>query len=198
MFIQIIEGKVADKDLLQRQLERWRKEIKPSATGYLGSTGGYTADGRTFALVRFESEDAARANSERPEQDAWWNETVKAFDGQPTFHSCSEVDTLLGGGTNDAGFVQLIRGRAKDPAAMRSSMSEFEAQLREIRPDLLGIVVAWHTDGDREFTQVAYFTSEADARRHEQATANNEARDQYVAMFDGAPTFVDLVELDID
>lgn len=198
MFIQIIEGKLADKDLLQRQLERWRTEIKPSTPGYLGSTGGHTADGRTFALVRFESEDAARASSERPEQDAWWNETVKAFDGEPTFHSCSEVDTLLGGGANEAGFVQLIRGRAKDPAAMRSGMSEFEAQLREIRPDLLGIVVAWHADGDREFTQAAYFTSEADARKNEQAAGDNEARNQYMDMFDGAPTFVDLVEVDID
>ena len=198
MFIKIIEGKLADKDLLQRQLERWRKEIKPSATGYLGSTGGYTADGRTFALVRFESEAAASANSERPEQDAWWNETVKAFDGEPTFHSCSEVDTLLGGGTNDAGFVQLIRGKAKDPAAMRSRMSEFEAQLREVRPDLLGIVVAWHADEDRAFTQAAYFKSEADARKGEQATENEGTRQEYVDLFDGAPTFIDLAELDLD
>jgi len=198
MFIQIIEGKLTDKDLLQRQLQRWRKEIKPSATGYLGSTGGYTADGRTFALVRFESEDAARANSERPEQDAWWNETVKAFDGEPTFHACREVDTLLGGGTNDAGFVQLIRGKAKDPAAMRSGMAEFEGQLRELRPDLLGIVVAWHADGDREFTQAAYFKSEAEARKNEQNTGHDETRQQYQDMFDGAPTFVDLVELDLD
>src|SRR4051794_38537138 len=71
MFIQIIQGKVSDADHLRRQLERWRKEIKPGAKGYLGHTGGVTADGRTIAMVRFESEADAKANSDRPEQGAW-------------------------------------------------------------------------------------------------------------------------------
>ena len=31
-----------------------------------------TADGRMVALVRFDSEEAARRNSDRPEQGAWW------------------------------------------------------------------------------------------------------------------------------
>ena len=38
MLVQVIEGKLTDADLLSRQLERWRKEIKPGAKGYLGST----------------------------------------------------------------------------------------------------------------------------------------------------------------
>jgi hypothetical protein len=196
MFIQIIEGKLADKDLFRRQIERWRAELKPSTPGYLGSTGGYTADGRAVAVVRFESEDAARASSERPEQDAWWNETVKAFDGDPTFQSSTEVDTMLGGGADDAGFVQLIRGRAKDKAAVRATMSQFEEELPKVRPDLRGIVVAWHEGND--FTQIAYFTSEAAARENESATAQSETRNQWTDLLDGEPSFVDITEVDID
>ena len=100
--------------MLRRQLELWRREIKPGASGYLGSTGGVTSDGRSITLVRFESEQAARANGERAEQGAWWTETAKAFDGGVTFHDCREVDTILGGGSNDARFVQVMDGRARD------------------------------------------------------------------------------------
>src|SRR2546423_841431 len=107
MFIQVIEGKVGDPELLRRQTEAWRREIKPGAKGYLGSTGGITPDGRGITLARFESEAAARANSERSEQGSWWNETAKAFDGEVTFRDCRDVDELLGGGSNDAGFVQI-------------------------------------------------------------------------------------------
>ena len=119
MFVQVIEGKLKDRDLLQRQLERWRKEIKPGAKGYLGSTGGGTADGTSFAVVRFESEADARANSERAEQGAWWNETSKAFDGEPSFTESSDTETLFDGGSNDAGFVQVMKGKVKDAAAFR-------------------------------------------------------------------------------
>ena len=68
MFVQVIQGKLKDADLLNRQVERWRKEIKPGAKGYLGSTSGNTADGRSIAVIRFESEADARANGERAEQ----------------------------------------------------------------------------------------------------------------------------------
>ena len=125
MFIQVIEGKVKDADLLRRQNDRWLAELKPGTKGYLGSTGGVTPDGRSIFLARFESEDAARANSERPEQGAWWNETAKAYDGEPTFHDCREADTMFGGGSNDAGFVQVIQGKAKDQAAMRKRIEQW-------------------------------------------------------------------------
>ncbi|MGR6999145.1 hypothetical protein ACU686_15000 [Yinghuangia aomiensis] len=38
-----------------------------------------TDDGKFIALVRFESADAARRNSERPEQAAWWNDVSSLF-----------------------------------------------------------------------------------------------------------------------
>jgi hypothetical protein len=195
MFIQVIQGKVKDADLLQRQFERWLQELKPGATGYLGSTEGTTPDGRAITIARFESEEAAQANSDRPEQGAWWNETEKGFDGEVTFKNSTDVDTLLGGGSDDAGFVQVMQGRAKDQEQMRAAMSEMEAQLRDRRPDLKGIVVAWH--GNNEFTQAVYFTSEGAARQGEQAT-QDERDDEFGSLLDGELTFFDLPEPTLD
>lgn len=196
MFIQVIQGRVGDADQLRSQLERWRTELKPSAVGYLGSTGGVTEDGRGITLVRFESEEAARANSERPEQGAWWNEAVKAFDGEVTAHDCREVDTAFDGGSNDAGFVQVIQGRAKDQEAMREAARQIKDQLHELRPDILGIVVGWHGDGG--FTQAVYFSSGPAARQAEAATENDGLREAYMSLIDGEPTFFDLTSPDLD
>ncbi len=196
MFIQVIQGKVSDADHLQRELERWRTEIKPGASGYLGSTSGVTPDGRSITLVRFDSEEAARANSERPEQGAWWNEAVKAFDGEVIFHDCREVDSAFGGGSNDAGFVQVIQGRAKDQEEMRRRAPQLEKQLHERRRDILGIVVGWHGDGT--FTEAVYFTSAEGARQGEAATENDELRQEFMTLIDGEPTFFDLTTPDLD
>ena len=191
MFVQVMSGKVKDADLLQRQNDRWIEEIKPGAKGYQGATGGLTPDGRFIILARFESEQAAETNSGRAEQDAWWNETEKAFDGEVTFYNCTEVDTPFGGGSNDAKFVQIIQGRAKDPQLLRSMGQEREAELNEKRPDILGMLVAWHGDGGG-FTQAVYFKDENSARQQEKATENDEMRQEYQNMFEGEPTFYDL------
>ncbi len=197
MFVQVIQGKVSDPERYQRQTEAWQRDLKPGAVGYLGSTGGVTADGRGITIARFESEDAARANSERPEQGAWWAETAAAYDGEVTFHDCHDVDLLLGGGSNEAGFVQIIQGRAKDQEAMRRMAEEATTQLRDKRPDILGILVAWHGD-DGGFTQVVYFESEKAARAQEEATADDELGREFMDSFDGPPTFFDLPEPQLD
>src|SRR3954471_7895379 len=196
MFVQIIEGKLKDPDLLQRQLERWRKEIKPGAKGYLGSTGGATADGGSIAVVRFESEADARANSERAEQGAWWNETSKAFDGEPTFTESSDTDVLFGGGSNNAGFVQVMKGKAKDPAAFRKWGKEHEGDLKKIRPDLIGGLDVYQPDGS--FVSVAYFTSEAEARENEKAMGESPMMAEYMSHMAGEMEFLDITDPEID
>ena len=40
MFVQAIEGRVADREALRRELERWENELRPGARGFLGSTAG--------------------------------------------------------------------------------------------------------------------------------------------------------------
>ena len=190
MFVQVIEGKIADAELRNRQLDTWRKDIKPGAKGFLGATGGITPDGRTIDLVRFESAEAAQANSTRPEQGAWWSETEKAYAGPVTFRDCRDVDVLLGGGSNEAGFVQVIQGRVKDETFFRKMATEHEADLRKARPDILGMLVAWHGDGS--FTQAVYFKDEAGTRKLETATEQDDMAKEFADQFVGEPTFYDL------
>ena len=195
MFVQVVQAKVRDADLWAKQAERWRTEIKPNATGFVGSTSGVTADGDMITVVRFESEEAAKANSDRPEQGAWLEETAKAFDGGATFHDCRDVDVVLDGGSNDAKFVQVMQGRAKDQQRMRNQQREMEPELRKVRPDLMGATMAWHGDGG--FTQVAYFASEQEARKNEQAMAQSPVLQQFMSQIDGDMTFYDITKPDL-
>lgn len=167
MFIQVITGTVADLEGLKRQVERWQAEVRPGATGYLGTTAGVTDDGRLAVLARFESEEAARRNSQRSEQGNWWAETEKCLNGVAFLESAS-VDTLLGGGNNAAGFVQVMVGRVKDTAmleALGPRKAEIESALRRARPDVLGDVMIVTADGS--YIEAVYFASEAEARRAE-------------------------------
>ena len=154
MFVQVIEGKVSDKAGLHRQMDRWEAELRPGAAGFLGSTGGVTDDGVGFAIARFESAAAAKANSERAEQGAWWSETEKCFDGPVSFTDSEDVEEFLGGGSNDAGFVQVMK-TANGPSreVVHNLDKEFEKHASTFRPDLIGGVRVWtgpFVDGGRE------------------------------------------------
>src|SRR5690349_19935244 len=85
MFVQVIRGETTDQQQLHAALDTWAEQLAGGAMGWLGSTAGITEDGRFVALVRFDSEDAARRNSDRPEQHQWWMETSKLFGGDVSF-----------------------------------------------------------------------------------------------------------------
>ncbi|HEU5309605.1 MAG TPA: hypothetical protein VFW97_19955 [Acidimicrobiia bacterium] len=168
MFIQVISGTATDVEAMQRQVDRWQAELRPGAVGYLGTTMGFTDDDRFVVLARFESADAARANSDRAEQGEWWAEMEK-LTKDVTVHDCSRIETLFGGGKDDAGFVQVMQGRIKDQAkadAVFARSAEAERVLGAARPDVIGEVVAIHDDGDG-YTDAVYFSSEAEARTNE-------------------------------
>jgi hypothetical protein len=196
MFAQVFQGQLADADLWRRQTAIWRTQIRPQTKGFLGFTTGITADGYAITMARFTSEESAAADSELPDQGAWFEQTSKAFAGDVTFHDCKDVDLMLDGGTDQAGFVQFMQGRSLDESAMRSSNPSRDAELRRLRPDLLGAVVAWHGDGG--FTQASYFTSEAEARKNEEAMAKSPVFAEYLQLLDGTPTFYDLAEVDFE
>ena len=196
MFLQYMQGKLRDRGIYETQIEKWRTDVKPKAIGYLGSTSGVTDDGDLVAVARFESTEAAEANNDIPEQSAWWSEMEKAFDGEVTFIDCNTVDLVAGGGSDQAGFVQIMLGRAVDPQAMRDAGQSMEAELKEMRPDVLGGVVGWY--GDRQFVQAMYFTSEADARKAEQGMADDPQIDEWSKMLDGDLTFIDIKNPDYD
>jgi hypothetical protein len=164
MFMQIIEGTTNDAEGLRRQHERWQQDVAPAAEGFLGVTGGVAADGTVILLARFEDEKSASRANAGPEQDAWWNETAKYFDGDPTVRGTTDVELQQGGGSDAAGFVQVISGRVRDRARLVEIETKLMSKMQEMRPDVIGSVRAW--DGDR-FTEAIYFTSEADARAGE-------------------------------
>jgi hypothetical protein len=106
------------------------------------------------------------------------------------------VDVLFDGGSDAAGFVQVMQGRAKDQNQMRSQEREMEPELRKVRPDLIGGIVAWHGDG--AFTEVVYFPSEEVARQGEAAMANTPVVEKFMSLIDGDLTFYDLTTPDVE
>jgi hypothetical protein len=174
MFVQVIQGKTSNPEALRAAVDRWVQDLAPGATGWLGSTGGVTEDGRFIAAVRFESEESARRNSERPEQDRWWAETEKLFDGAATFRDSSDVTVDLNGDPDQAGFVQIMQGRNTDPDRARQLMNQDADKWTALRPDVIGSVAIGHDGG--AYTMVMYFTSEADAREGERKEVPPELR----------------------
>jgi hypothetical protein len=144
-----------------------------------------------IALARFDSEEDARRNSDRPEQDKWWSDLVSLLDGEPRVAEGSDVTLTLLGNPDDAGFVQVVRGRTTDPARMRDLMSPPE-DLRSLRPDVIGDVTLLAGD---ELISFLYFTSEEEARQNEKKEMPAEmqaAMDEAMKLAAGEPEWFDL------
>lgn len=176
MFVQVIEGRVADRDGLRRQMDRWMSDLRPGATGFLGSTAGVTDDGHGITFARFESAAAAKANSERPEQGSWWAETEKSFAGEVTFRDADDVETFLAGGSDDAGFVQVMKGSGVNRDRLHAMDDAFEQHAASFRPDVIGGLRVW--TGSDTYIAAVYFTSEAEARAGETKEPPAELADQ--------------------
>jgi hypothetical protein len=195
MFVQVIQGQVSDAAAVRSAFDRWIQDLAPGADAWLGSTAGVTDDGRFIAIARFESEQAARRNSDRPEQDAWWSETAKLFTGGATFTDSTDVTVDITGNPDDAGFVQVIQGRSSDPARATELMGQDSTEWAAFRPDIIGSVGAGHAGG--AYTTVVYFTSEEAARegeRKEMPPTLKAQMDEMSALNVGTPDFFDLRE----
>ena len=193
MFAQVIQGKVSDPEAVKAATDRWVRELGPGAAGWLGSTGGTTDDGRYITVVRFESEEAAQRNSNRPEQSSWWAETEKLFDGEVTFQDSTDVTLDLHGDPDKAGFVQIMQGRGTDPERARELMAQDSDKWAAFRPDMIGSVAVGHDGG--AYTMVMYFTSEADAREGERKEIPPELQanmEEMNKISTGEPEFFDL------
>jgi len=180
VFIQVIQGRCNDADALHRAMDRWREELEPGAIGWLGGTYGITDDDEFVGVVRFDSRASAEAKSARPEQGAWWEETARLFDGEASFHDCDDVTLMLDGGSDDAGFVQVIQGRLSDPEQFRHMMERPMDMLHEARPEIIGGTIAIAPDGF--FTQTISFRTEAEAREGEKKTPPPEAQQEMEQM----------------
>ena len=193
MFVQVIRGQVSDAAKVRAQLDKWVAEVAPGAVGWLGSTSGVTEDGQVVALARFESEEAAKQNSDRPEQGAWWEGMAALFTDEPVFANSTTVDVDMNGDPSDAGFVQVMQGRSSDPDRVRELMDADPTDYRTYRPDILGSLSVGHDEG--AWTMALYFTSEEAAREGEQKEPPPEVGETMQEMnkyMVGEPVFLDL------
>jgi hypothetical protein len=165
MFVWVLEGKVSDPEEVGRQLGHWIGEFGSTTPGYLGVTGGVTNDRRFLLFVRWESEEAGDAFLVRPQQQAWYEEFQKSFDGPVHFDESGDVTTYLAGGSDTAGFVQGMKVSGVDRQRIDAADREFEKIAPGIRPDLIGGIRVW-TAADA-FVEANYFTSEEQARAGE-------------------------------
>jgi hypothetical protein len=169
-------------------LNMWERDVAPVADGWLGTTAGVTADNMFIMLTRFGSTQAARRTSDRPEQHDWWTATSKLFARDVVFHDNPLTEIALGGGSDEAGFVQIIQGRVAEaarswvlggrsdeppayaPARVALAPRVFQLALVQtepsLRPDMIGAVAAFDPNDDT-LTEAAYFTSESAAREGE-------------------------------
>ena len=189
MFIQIIEGRCTHEKELRAMLDRWREELEPGADGWLGGTYGFTDDDHFVAVVRFEDRAAAMANGARPEQDAWAADMTALFDGPVEYHDCDDVTLMMDGGSDAAGFVQVIRGKVEDPSRLKALMTADPTDLHRMRPEIIGATLAVEPDGT--FTETIAFTDEASARQGEQVEPPADVRRELDYAMQGA-TFYDL------
>lgn len=193
MFVQVIQGQVSDPEQAREALERWAQDLGPSAQGWIGTTAGVAEDGQFIALARFESEEAARRNSDRPEQDKWWAETAQLFVKEPTFRDSRHVTVDVVGDPDQAGFVQVMQGHGTDSERARELMSQDSDLWATFRPDILGSVAVEHEGG--AYTMAMYFTSEEEAREGEKKEPPEELKAQMTemnALMVGPPEFIDL------
>jgi hypothetical protein len=188
VLIQIMQGRCTRQDELHALADEWRRDIRDGATGWLGGTYGFTDDDMFIGVVRFEDRDKAMANSQRPEQGAWAEKTMALMDGPVEFHDCDDVALLMDGGSDQAGFVQVIRGKVDDPARLRAMFADTDT-IHQMRPDILGATLAIEDDGT--FTETVAFTTEEAARSGERVEPPEEMQAELAyAMADA--TFYDL------
>jgi hypothetical protein len=165
MFGEVIQGHTSDPTGVRQAMERWVQDLSPGAVGWLGATAGVTQEGTFIAVVRFDSEEAARANSDRPEQDQWWAETCTLLDGEVTVRDGVRTELYRVGDPDQAGFVQVVQGRVSDLDRARGGLHALQEALKVHLPCLLGSVTIEYDAG--RFTRALYFSTEEQARAGE-------------------------------
>jgi hypothetical protein len=170
MFIQVIQSKSSRHDEVRALMHEWAEMPDDGSTGFLGATYGFTDDDDFLGVIRFESKEKAMANSARPETDAMSKRMAELLDDPPTFYDCDDVTVWMEGGSDDAGFVQVIEGKTDDPDRLKEAMGDpSDDDMRRQRPDIIGGTFALTDDGT--FINTVAFTDEASAREGEKTSS---------------------------
>jgi hypothetical protein len=110
------------------------------------------------------------------------------------FSDSEDVTVDLIGDPDRAGFVQIMQGQVTDPTRAKELMAGMpQDAMADFRPDILGTVMISHENG--RWTQVIYFTSEAEAREGERKEPPPEwqtTMDELTKLSVGEMAFIDL------
>ncbi|MBW3577646.1 MAG: hypothetical protein KY462_07910 [Actinobacteria bacterium] len=155
IFVQIVQAGVDDAQAVRRSYDRWVRDLAPGADGWLASTAGISDDGHLISVMRFASPLAARLNSQRPEQDAWWRDLQQHLSDTRVI-DCVAVATFGDDRPDASGFVQIFQGRT---SGLRDAMEQVaetaQHHIYEHGLDVVGGLIADH--GDDGFTEVVYY-----------------------------------------
>jgi len=167
VFIQMVQGRCSRQDEMRGLVDGWCSTMA-DRPGWLGGTYGFTDDDRFVGVVRFDSSSACQECSVAPGADMWWAGAEALFDGSCEIHESEDVSMMLDGGSDDAGFVQVMRGQVGDADKFRHFMTDAEvtSMLHDTRPEIIGATLAMESDGS--FVETVSFTSEDAARKGEQ------------------------------
>lgn len=182
MYIQITEGHCTRQDEMRQLVDEACAALADRA-GWLGGTFGFTDDDRYVAVLRFESREAFEELNASEGAAEWMARAEELCDGLQV-HESEDVMMLLDGGSDDAGFVQIMHGRIADPDRFRHLASdEMMTMLHRMRPEVIGATLAVEPDGT--FIETVAFTDESSARRGEESNMPPEvAADLGAAMAD--------------
>lgn len=191
--MQKIQGQVRSAEPVYGELDQWIKEISRGADGWLGSTAGVTEDNRFIGLGRWESEEAARRNSARPEQDRWWNSFAELFTEPPQVQNSTNIFISVPSEPEQARFVQVVLGRGSDTVRARELIGSHGDTWAGFRPEILGTVGCMDDDGT--YAIAVYFSSEEAAREGERKEPPPKLQveiDEIRSLSIGAPEYFDL------
>ncbi|MGW7081726.1 hypothetical protein [Streptomyces sp. NPDC054866] len=156
MFVLKVEARTARPDAVRQQVLAWPADVGSSASGWLGCTGGVSADGDWVFLMRFVSQEAAWTTSDLPGYEQWWRACRRHLETPPVFAESTRVSGILRGGSDDAAAVIITQGSG--PSNRLSEILRRLETLELTEPvGVIGGFVAWH--GCERFTEALYLAS---------------------------------------
>jgi hypothetical protein len=173
----MVEGRSSRHDEMRGLVEDWCGSMADQP-GWLGGTYGFTDDGRFVGVVRFDSSAACKESSTRDGAAMWWAGAEALFDGGCRIHESEDVTMMFDGGSDSAGFVQVMCGRVGDPSALRHITTDttMTSMLHDARPEIIGATLAVEADGT--FVETIAFTDEESARKGEQLDMPEDVREE--------------------
>ena len=149
MFIQMVQGRCSRHDGMRDLVEDWCA-MMADRPGWLGGTYGFTDDDRFLGIVRFDSAGACKEAASTSQAAILWAGAEDLFDGRPEIHESEDISMMLQGGSDSAGFVQVMKGRVADADRFRHFMTDTEmtSMLHEARPEIIGATLAMEPNGN--------------------------------------------------